>query len=296
MGGQRDLYHAGCSVESVAPMSKWKLNIEDDFALLLAATITPNSTMNKMAVADPKVRESAYVEGLSYYLTQHPRLRRFVFVENSGWPLDGIRDAVRPLQGDKQIEFISLDCNRHPEGRPFSIGYGESELMRRGIDASTLIKQTRYFGKITGRLRLLNMTRLLEASPREFQIYCDLQDHHVPVQLVNTSRKWTAVKWQPRHYYQCDTRFFACTLSFYDRHLRRLHDRPTGDEAFWIEGAWFDTIKPMRSDPTVITRFPQQPHYSGMNGTIGFSYDSKKETLKRKFRSVNRALFPWWWL
>lgn len=84
------------------------LNIEENFALLLTATIDVQG-MPKAYPTSPEEREENYFNSLKFYINNHPRIRKIIFVENSGWSLDRVQQAVENNPYSKEVEFISLN-------------------------------------------------------------------------------------------------------------------------------------------------------------------------------------------
>src|SRR3954447_26876827 len=104
------------------------LDISRDVTLLLTATVHPKGMPDSTA-PDPRQRECDYINCLRYYLAAHPRFRRVVFAENSGWPLERIRrEAVSAATGQR-LEFLSLEGNDFP--RHLGKSYGEMVLLER---------------------------------------------------------------------------------------------------------------------------------------------------------------------
>lgn len=98
------------------------LNIEQDFALILTASID----IKGMPKAYPTVaeqRQEDYYNSVKYYVNNQPRIQKIIFIENSGWPLDRVQEAIKDNPHNKKVEFISLNCNDFP--RQLGKGYGE---------------------------------------------------------------------------------------------------------------------------------------------------------------------------
>src|SRR5438309_235351 len=106
-------------------MSK-ALDISADVTLLMTATVNPGDMPNVTA-PDPRQREQDYAACLRYNLTAHPRFRRLVFAENSGWPLDRLRREALAAARGQEVEFLSLQGNDFP--RDLGKSYGEMLLI-----------------------------------------------------------------------------------------------------------------------------------------------------------------------
>jgi hypothetical protein len=255
-----------------------------DVAVLFTATVRINSDLAGVTAADPRRREEEYAENLRYFLREHPRLRKLVFAENSGWPLDRLREiAATENPHGKEVELLQLSCNDFPGS--YGKGYGEALLLDRALAASRLARETRWIAKMTGRQRVLNMTRLLERAPARFDLLCDLRDHGLFERFgIPAAGRW------------CDTRFFVFTLPFFDTCLRRLYTAPRPDgQEYNLEGSYYDAVKALEADPRgfrIVARFPLEPRYRGHAGHWHKDYGSLRQRVKQSARAIARHLLP----
>ena len=172
------------------------LDIERDVTLILTAAVRVNPGVPGVTAPDPAAREEEYAESLRYYLQEHPRVRRIVLAESSGWPLARFEDAATDNPLGKEVEILQLACNDFPGH--LGKGYGEALLLDRALSASRF--ETRYLAKLTGRQRLANLTGLLEKLPADFAVCVDLRDHGLYERFG-----------YPGAGRYCDTRFFVAS-------------------------------------------------------------------------------------
>jgi hypothetical protein len=260
------------------------MKVETEFALLLTASVDPKG-MPGVTQPNPIDREDTYADCLTYYLESHPRVQQIVFAENSGWPLDRLREvSVSKNPHSKQIEFLSFDCNHFHREKGKS--YGELLLMEKALEESRLLQKSRYIGKMTGRNLLLNLTALLESMPTDFQLSCDIRDHNF-YELLG----------MPDCGHHCESRFFVFTRSFYERHLQGTLDDLPFANGYMIEGLLYDLVKKNESTERVIKRFRIEPNFRGSAGHFmkgkRKDYGSAGEILKRSIRSCSRRVAPW---
>lgn len=256
-----------------------------DVAILFTATVQINSGLAGVTAPDPRLREEEYAENLRYFLREHPRLRKLVFAENSGWPLDRLSAlAAAENPHGKEVEMVQLSCNDFPGS--YGKGYGEALLLDRALSASRLVHETRWIAKMTGRQRVLNMTRLLERAPARFDLLCDLRDHGLFERFgIPAAGRW------------CDTRFFVFTLPFFNTFLRHLYKAPrrAGVE-YNLEGSYYHAVKSLERDPRghlqIVPRFPIEPRYRGHAGHWHKDYGSLRQRIKQSVRAVARQLLP----
>lgn len=262
------------------------LDIEKDLALLLTATIDIGG-MPKSYPAVPEQRQEYYFNSLQYYVNFHPRIRKLIFVENSGWSLARVKQAVADNPHNKEIEFISLNCNDFP--RSLGKGYGESLLVEKGIEKSQLIDSVSYFAKLTGRICLINLTELLTSVGQAYDCLCDYKDQGW--QLKQIAGEKTAGP-------HCDTRFLVFRRQFYTEYIQPLHQQHrerAGERAcFYLETQFYRAIEAAAARETVISRFPIEPDFRGIAGHFGGKdYSSSKERAKFRVRSLLRKITPW---
>jgi hypothetical protein len=260
------------------------LQIETDFALLLTASVDPKG-MPGITQTDPVEREATYADCLRFYLQNDPRVRRIIFAENSGWPLNRFHEEVAANNPHaKEVELLSFNCNDYPRERGKS--YGELILMKNAIGASRLAGLSRYIGKMTGRNLLFNLTELLDCVTRDFELLCDIRDHNF-YQLLR----------MPDCGHHCDSRFFVFTREFFDRHLVPICDGETLASGYPIESILFDLVKRLEKTEPIIKRFRVEPEYAGAAGHFirnkAKDYSSTSEMVKRRIRSASRRVTPW---
>ncbi len=255
-------------------------DIEQDLALLLTASIDIKG-MPKAYPSLPEQRQKDYCNSLKFYVENHPQIRNIIFVENSGWSLDTMKEAARNNPHKKNLEFISLNCNDFP--RTFGKGYGESLLMEKGIEQSQLIKNVNYIAKITGRIYLLNITQILTSVKNNYDCLCDFKDQGYLIKRFLGEQTASP---------NCDTRFLVFSKDLYHKYFQPLHQKHDRG-CFYFELQYYDAIKKAKQEFTVIDRFPIEPKFSGVAGHFqGKNYDSKSEQVKYLIRSNLRKAIP----
>jgi hypothetical protein len=255
------------------------INIERDVILLLTASIDVKG-MSSSSRPDPLVRQNDYAEAVIYYLTHHPRIRRLVFVENSGWPLEQIRGrALANNPFGKQLEFISLDCNDFP--REFGKSYGELMLIERCMDVSHMVRDARYVVKLTGRNQLVNLTALLRTFTEPLDAACDVAENLLYEKLrPNCTARW------------CESRVFLFTRAFFDRHLRGKYHLLDESRTTDLERFLYTVVKPLEQSPTIISRFRIEPYFRGLAGHLNKNYSSPAQNVRKAIRGLLRRVAP----
>jgi hypothetical protein len=253
------------------------MGIEEDVTLILTAAVRVNPGVPGVTAPDPAAREEEYAENLRYHLREHPRVRRIVLAESSGWPLARFEDEAADNPLGKEVEILQLACNDFPGH--LGKGYGEALLLDRALSASRF--ETRYLAKLTGRQRLANLTGLLEKLPADFAVCVDLRDHGLYERFG-----------YPGAGRYCDTRFFVASRPFFDARLRQVYGELPAAGEFNLEDAYYRAVKAVDGEPGVICRFPVEPRYRGRAGHWHKDYGSARERVKQSLRAVARRLLP----
>lgn len=255
------------------------LDLSADVTVLLTATVDIKG-MPAVSAPDPRQREADYAACLRYNLTAHPRFRRLVFAENSGWPLDRLREEAQSVARGQRIEFLSLPGNDFP--RHLGKSYGEMLLIERAMKASALVRRARYVAKLTGRNFCLNLTRVLESMPRPVDFYCDLRDHNF--------YGWMGSQSCGHH---AESRVYLFTPAFFRECLDGKSALLDDSKGYMIENLLYDVAKDPRNARRVIRRFLIEPEFRGTAGHRNKDYGSPREVLKRRVRGMTRRLAPW---
>lgn len=254
-------------------------NIEEEFALILTATVLPAPGLTGLARSSATTREADYLSAFDYYLHNHPRIRNLVFVENSGWPLDKFQRAASLNPHRKRVEIVSLSINDFPPALGKS--YGELSLLKQGVAVSEVLSKTKYIAKVTGRLILRNITDIVEKLPVELDLACDLRDH-----------PFYEILGLHAHGRYSDTRFLIFDrdyfLSHIDEGLKWVDDSRERLVEYWV----YDLAK-AEENSRVVRRFPVEPRFSGVSGALNRPYGSGVDRGKTLFRALVRRIIPW---
>lgn len=126
--------------------SKMKNNI----VLLLTACVNPGG-MSYTQLQSPEIRKKQYIDALCFYLekTSYP----IVFVENSG--SDFSSDFTEYINSSR-LEYLTFQGNNYDKS--LGKGLGETNILRYALKNSLLIKKCKYLIKITGRLKVNNIS------------------------------------------------------------------------------------------------------------------------------------------
>lgn len=247
--------------------------------LLLTATIAPSVDAAKHTQFDPIERLTQYRDALIHYLKAPGPAWRILFVDNSGHPLDALLDAASAhARPDRPVDFHSY-ISEVPAA--WGKGRGEMTLIEQALaHFADLLAYDRPVWKITGRLKVRNIGRMIETQPSRFKVYADFRS----VPLVGN-------RFFGNH---CtDTKLIAFTPEGYDAYIRQAWP----DHMFVVEQRLFETLQPYLAQTSdIVPRFLTQPHFEGTSGGSGKNYMAPPERLKTGVRMLGRKAAPWLWI
>lgn len=227
----------------------------DEIPIVLTATIIPNGVGTTSSDTERRLNE--YLEALEFYLPIAP----VFFLENSVYPLE------------RHPEFRSTDRLRvrrfGPSARPErGKGYQEFEMLD-GWMTSESAPPERWM-KISGRYRILNVSRILAESRRD-----------AGTRLI--------IDQLPRSRF-ARTYYFTARTDFYRREalgLYRQCDDPAGD---WIERVLFRKLKAIPKDQ--VRFFRTQPLIRAVAGSSGAQFPTGRGQwmCKQFLRHLNRLV------
>lgn len=292
---------------------------KDYIPILLTATVNPQGM--KGANFDPEERLKMYVEALEFYAKKGLKV---VFAENSGWLTTDVKEMgvfanqVKELQDNPNVEFVDVSdgclteedsemrrnaqkiCYDQSRGK----GYNETILIHKAVLLSKLIKKAGCFFKITGRLKVLNVEKLLDEvltagirrndrlSGQRF--LADCKDHKV--------YEWLHM---PINGHAGECRYWFASVEFFESMMwpryKELNDFSM--PPVLAEDLMLDVCRKTRSMAGCRDRFRTQARISGKGGhklgnglSFFYSTDNDSFALKAKcgIRQVLRWLIPWW--
>lgn len=258
--------------------------------LLLTATVNPKGMQG--ACFSVSERANMYAEAVSFYVAKDCQV---VFAENSG-EMDAVMQLL-PAEVVSKVEWVNTASDEYDQSR--GKGFNEVILLRECIAKSNIIQQTECFFKLTGRLKMQNITVMLNectsrGSGKNLQFLADCKDHkvyewlHMPINgHVGECRYWYA-----------STDFFHKMMA---PRVNELND--FGDHVFLAEDLMLDVCRKSRNIKGCFDRFRTQARISGKGGhdlgkgwSFFYSTDNDSVALKVKcgLRQALRWLIPWW--
>jgi hypothetical protein len=253
------------------------------YLLMMTACIDPSAGHYRIDRADPATRLLDYQHALRFWLSYpDQRLRRILFIENSGYPLDSLQAIVHSENKlGKETEFISLNCNWYPETSHY--GYAEMRMLDLGLQQSRLRRETTHMIKVTGRLTFPALTRLLDHIPDDFDFVADARIWRTP--------------WKKHTVPFVGTQLILFSHDFYAAHLQTQYDR-MAESSHWMESFFYRELsqRPPSPEHPRLLRFPRSVDPVGQPAHRSRSYSHPVQRITNTFRAAMRRIVPGWWI
>ncbi len=218
----------------------------NESCLILTATINPCG-MQQAKRSDIHSREQDYLKALQYYSKFNISL---VFCENSNSNLDKLKSVVNYT--DRDIEFFGFDGNDYPKEK--GKGFGEIGILKNAFEKSQIIKKSRYIIKITGRLSIMNLAKIL---------------HRIDSHKITTPDIFCNFR---SNLALADSRFFIAKKEFYPDYLFLFHDLINDSSGIYFEHALSRAIHLALSEGMNWLPMPLPPVIKGYYGTRNAKY------------------------
>ncbi len=216
--------------------------------ILLTACVNPNG-MAYTVLQNPDERLKQYKDALMWYL-EHTK-ERIVVVENTLCDFSG--DFATYIASGR-LELLTFDGNRYD--RMLGKGYGEALILKYALEHSRWIAEADLITKITGRLKITNVNRLMSASQHRNTVYAN---------VIHCT----------------DERFFACSGFFIapPRAIKLLLEgmsRLNDSRQYYFEHLLYETIVEWKRRGNRHREFYLPVETVGCSGTSGNIYTLKK--------------------
>jgi hypothetical protein len=250
--------------------------------VLLTATVAPPPGVPGLGRTDPSERLDDYARALEFYLgVPDSVVDRIVVADNSDADLGRLEEIVERHGGRKEVELLSFYGLDYPVA--YGRAFGETRLIETAFGRSRLLAalgEDDHFWKLTGRLRYINLARLIETAPSAFDLYADFR--RLPLHWL-------------------DIRGFACTPKafralFASRVESLREDRLEDLGLSCPEELLFDELVAERTEWRIVPRLATEPRIEGRSGIDGREYTRPARRLWVGTRAVLRRIVPGLWV
>lgn len=244
----------------------------------------------KGAMYAPAERAEMYRSALAFYVSELAKSSDggcIVFAENSDSRID-----LPTIPSNVNVEYLNISPDEFDNSK--GKGYNEVLLIRKTIEKSEIIKQHGCFFKITGRLKLLNVRKMLaecnkKKSKAQLHFLADCKDHSIYEKLH--IRVWGHVG-ECRYWY-ADTQFFE---QYIGSRYQWLNDYvfPTR----LAEDLMLDVCRQTRGMAGCSDRFRTQAILSGVGGHniekgSTFFHSTNNDLWQMRLKCFLRQMLRW---
>lgn len=240
--------------------------------ILITGCISPSSNIYMLAIKDSNERRRQYIDSIYYYI-EKSKVRKIVYCDNSNAKPDEklFEDAKKH---GKELEWISFQGDEEKtisKGK----GYGEAEIVKYAMEHSVLLRNSEYFIKITGRLKVRNLNFFVRTAKISNIYFC-------PVRTLTNQL-------------YINTRIYMMPISVYKKYFWNSGDYVFDAEDIYLEHAFGKCII---SGNVNYKKFPYLPRIDGISGSTGRNYSSNirlyiKECLKLWLYDTRRSYQSW---
>lgn len=218
--------------------------------LIITSTVNVNSGLT--VLVDPQIRLQQYIESILFYLNSS-KVDKIIVCDNSGFNYSNIRIIDETAsRNNKKIEFLSFKGNTNMI-REFGKGFGEGEIISYAFNHSKLMVQDEAsFIKVTGRLRILNLDKILKELKQEKNYFNTVNlNPFVNLRKVDT------------RFYQCTKRNF---IDFFIDSYKEVNDH----NEFYLEHVYYDKLSKNKIE---YSNSKILPNFLGVSGSTGTLYN-----------------------
>ena len=227
--------------------------------IIVTATICPSSNVFLLEIKDIQIRFQQYMNSL-YSLLDTKYVNYIVFCDNSNYEFDKSSLIKYAHTKGKEIELLSykskIDCNQYGKGA------GEAEIMNYILNNSILIQQVDSFYKLTGRVIIKNLDRVIKTSMQGNHFI------HKRIYINNYLNEYV------------ETIFYKLNIEQFKK-LDDMRFLVNDRNGIYYEHVFFQQMQKHGID---YDSFRVYPIKHGISGSTGLRYDEPKiDLLKNKF-------------
>ncbi|MGN0306559.1 MAG: hypothetical protein ACI4D2_10435 [Lachnospiraceae bacterium] len=214
---------------------------------IITGTIRPTNLVTQLKIRNEEERLFQYLESLKFFI-ESKAFTKIIFCENSNYGAGGLA-ALEEMARDNgvKLEILSFQGDIQQVERQGK-GYGEGEILDYVFDHSDLVEREPFFIKITGRMKVMNIQKLVSAMKPEKSYF------NVPNSTLRTLY---------------DTRIYGMPTEQFKRCFREVYHKVWDNQGIYLEHIYTQTLK---ENGIKVTNFPRYPRIVGISGSTGGSY------------------------
>ena len=214
---------------------------------IITGTVCPSEAVKQLALRDGAARLKQYEESLEFFVDSGA-FDKLIFCDNSNFDAANLGNVKKKAEA-KGIELEVLAFQGDVQGvKTHGKGYGEGEIMKYIMNHSKLVNQEEFFVKITGRLKVDNIKKIVQR----------LETKKVYFNVPNRTR---------RDMY--DTRMYGIPLSCFRRYFMDEYHNVDDEKGVFLEYVYTDVLL---KHGIQVENFPRYPRIVGVSGSNGQIY------------------------
>ena len=214
--------------------------------LLVTGCIKVDKNMPYVTITSQDERLTAYCETIRWAI-EDTFFDKVVFCENSEFDFEYNIYEEMAKKNNKQFEYLTFKGDTITSSKKGK-GYGEGEIVIYALNNSKLLKDENCFCKITGRLKISNVNKLIKSNSKNY--------------FMNK-----------RLLKEVDTRFYCVQKSTFLEFLRDSYTSVDDFNNYYLEHAYYDSL--VKKNVKYRT-FYERPLFIGIAGSTGKVYKDKK--------------------
>ena len=212
-------------------------------------------------IVDANERLSQYLSSIEYAITHYKSISQIVFCENTNFACDYSLLAEKAIKNGKNLEILSFKGD-YTKIQQKGKGYGEGEIIKYALKKSEILMRCEVFFKLTGRLIIKNMDKIVATTPSESSfIYHPKTIYKIPKDHIETF-------------------FYKVNKNLYLKYLINAYEGVDESRFHYLEHVFYEQLSFLE-----LQSFKIAPQITGFSGTSGDPYESgTKETI---FENIN---------
>lgn len=215
--------------------------------LILTGTISPSRETEFLKLRDEQERLRQYEESILFFLNTKA-FSKIIFCENSGYGEEKLLYLIKIAeQQNIALEIFSFQGDNE-KVQIHGKGFGEGEIMKYVFENSRLLEGESIFMKITGRLKVDNIVKLV-AGLKEGQCYFNIPNH--------------------THREMYDTKIYVMPIEKFRCLFLDVYNKVMDKDEIYLEKVYTEVI---RENRIKIKNFPYYPRVTGISASTGANY------------------------
>lgn len=225
--------------------------------LILTGTINPSNNIHELKIKNSEQRFKQYYESIDFFVKSGV-FKKIIFCDNSNTDINSFKKLLQEASSyDVNLELLSFKGNKKAV-EELGKGYGEGEIMQYIMHNSKIINEEKYIIKITGRLKIDNIKKIVKKIDEE-KIYFNISQGN-KVKIV-------------------DTRFYGMPKKIFEKYFLKEYVKIKDDKHFYLEHLYTEIILKNKLKTFNFNKYPRIVGISGSTG-VTYSYSRWKSHIK----------------